>query len=792
MTARLTDTPTRRLPPHALMLAAAVMAVSTTILAGPWSGTTFGWYFDDLTELVVAAVASGCAARRAATSADRALRRSWRWMAIACASWALGEAIWSWLELARGQYPFPSIADIGYLGFPVFACAALLAYPTAGSVSGSGKRVLDALMVIGSLALVSWETVLGAVFRGAPDGFLTQVVTLAYPLSDLLVLALVVLTMTKARSDRLSLLLTTIGCAALVVSDSVFAYLTATTGYDGGAVDLGWMAAFVMIALAAVCRERRPSELLHERVTSAATELARPSYLPYVPVAAALATTLGLAMAGQDPSVSQLALAVAIVGLLLSRQYLTLRRNHELSSQLANRETQLVHQAFHDRLTGLANRALFQDRLSHAMALHARDLRPLSVLFLDLDDFKLINDTLGHSAGDDLLARVAERLLGTVRPGDTVARLGGDEFAVLVEDGGDPSRIADKVAGALRLPFWSSGQCCDVSASVGVFELAAGDWTTTADQLLVKADTAMYAAKRSGKDRIAFYLEGMSLPEVEDGKLGRALTKAIRTGEVTLAYQPIVDLLDGSLKGFEALARWKHLGDDISPEVFIPLAERAGLISELTEWVLRAACAQVSEWSADFNDHRISVAVNVPPAQITEPGFVSLARELTATHRLAPGQLVIEITESGAFADLDAARGVIKDLRNLGIRTSLDDFGVGQSSLAQLHNVQLDSVKIDKSFIDTLDSNPRQAQFLRALLRLSKDINLQVIVEGIERPQQLEQLLALGHPLAQGYLFSPPLPASDCLPLLAEFATTATSLVWDLSDGSRRHLAPSG
>ncbi|HEX4432038.1 MAG TPA: EAL domain-containing protein [Frankiaceae bacterium] len=754
----------RALPIAALVLAGVTLAVSAIVLLTPIASTRFGWYFDDLGALAVSLVAAAGAIWRSRKASHRALRRSWMLMALGCSSWAIGEALWCWFELGQDKNPFPSVADVGYLGFPLAAGAALLCYPASQGFARSGQRILDSLMAVGSLGLISWETVLRAVSGSPADSAFAFSVSLAYPVTDLVVLMLVVLTLARAPGSKLSLALMAGGCTALAVSDSLFAYLTATTGYSGGAVDLGWIAAFVLLALASVAPE--PSTASDPRPDAEPLVQGSASLLNYVPVIAAVAVTLGLAAAGHSPTVIQLGVAASIIAVMLLRQYLTLRRNAELATALAGREAQLRHQAFHDGLTGLANRGLFQDRLAHALELHRRDLRPVSVLFLDLDDFKLVNDSLGHRAGDDLLVRVAERITGAVRTGDTAARLGGDEFAVLIEDNGDPVTLASRIVDVLRTPFLLDGTSVEVRASIGVFELAADDFPTTADQLLIHADTAMYAAKRSGKDRIVIYRNGMSLAELEDGELARALRAAIDAGELDLAYQPIVDLATGRANAVEALARWVHLGESVPPAVFIPIAERCGVMDEFTSYVLGRACQQLADWNALTGHRRLSVAVNVPPAQITSPGFATLVTELVGRHHLAAGQLVIEITESGAFEQPEAARSAIAEIRRHGVAISLDDFGVGQSSLAQLHSVELDSIKIDKSFIDTLDSNPRQAQFLKALLRLSMDIDVKVIVEGIERPEQLTQLLELGRPLAQGYLFARPLTPEACLPLL--------------------------
>ena len=683
-------------------------------------------------------------------------------MALASASWTVGEALWSWFELGEHKNPFPSVSDIGYLGFPIAASVALLCYPASPGASRGGQRLLDSLMAVVSLGLISWETVLSAVSGAPADSGLTFWVSLAYPITDLLVLMLVVLTVARAPGNKLSLSLMAAGCGALAVSDSLFAYLTATTGYTGGAVDIGWMAAFVLLALAAAASDR-PRDMVFAAPRHVGD---RASLLNYTPVIAALAVTLALSAVGHAPTFGQLAVAALIIMVMLTRQYLMLRRNAELAVALARRETQLTHQAFHDGLTGLANRALFQDRLAHALELHRRDLRPLAVLFLDVDDFKLVNDTRGHRAGDDLLVRVAERISGAISAGDTAARLGGDEFAVLIEGSADPVALASRIGDVLRTPFVLDGKSVDVRASIGVFELAAHDQPTTADDLLIHADTAMYAAKRSGKDRIVLYRNGMSLAELEDDELARALHKAIETSDLHLAYQPIVDLVTGRVNSVEALARWVHDGETVPPSVFIPLAERCGMMERLTGYVLGRACSQLAQWNEVLGHRRTRVAVNVPPAQVTSLMLAPLVTDLVKRHGLAAGQLVIEITESGAFEHAEAARAVIAELRRRGVAIALDDFGVGQSSLSQLNSVEIDSIKIDKSFIDTLDSNPRQANFLKALLRLSKDIGVEVIVEGIERPQQLTQLLVLGRPLVQGYLFSRPLMPEDCLEVL--------------------------
>jgi diguanylate cyclase (GGDEF)-like protein len=756
----------RRTTVAAVAVAAVVLTFSAVVMAVGVGGADFVRNYSDLIELVAAAAAATTAGVAAARSSGRT-RAMWLATALGCGGWAAGEAVWSWYEIGRGiQTPFPSYADIGFLLFPLGAGIALLVHPSRGTELAHGRRILDAALATTALALVSWETALGAVSTTGVS-HLELVVSLAYPLSDFLLLVLIVLTLSDARGTRAQLWLLAAGMAALSVSDSGFAYFTSVGTYDGGAIDLGWIAGFMLIALAPFAPA--PDDGTEGELPKA-TQL---SFLPYVPVAAAGAVTMARIVTGSTPTPGQTALVGVVVMLVLFRQYLTLRENGTLMSELALREGQLRHQAFHDGLTGLPNRALFQDRLGHALDLHGRDLRAVSVLFLDLDDFKVINDTLGHAAGDELLVRVSERLVAAVRTGDTVARVGGDEFAILLEDGGDPVTVAAALETALRPAFFLQGTAVHVGTSTGVVALSASDAATTADALLARADTAMYTAKRSGKGQLRVFEEGMSLSELSDQRIGAALSAAVEGGALQLAYQPIVNLDDGHVVGLEALARWNHEDREVPPSEFVPVAERTGVIGPLTAWALDEACWRVAHWSRGQKQQlQLQVSVNVSPPQIIDPGFVRTVSDVIEKHRLRRGQLVLEITESSLLTDVAVARSVIAELRDAGVRIALDDFGVGFSSLSQLHAIELDVVKIDRSFIDRLDTDPRQVRFLRSLLRLGADLGLQVVAEGVERPKQLDLLRQLGCRLVQGYLVARPMwadavPSSIARPLVS-------------------------
>jgi diguanylate cyclase len=377
---------------------------------------------------------------------------------------------------------------------------------------------------------------------------------------------------------------------------------------------------------------------------------------------------------------------------------------------------------------------------------------------------------LGHAVGDQQLVAVAQRLRAAVRPDDTVARLGGDEFALLLDDGRDPSTAAARIAEAFATPFDVGRQQVDVRASVGVVECEPADGRASADELLARADTAMYAAKRSGKGRTVAHSAGMSLVELEDQRLRVVLREAIVRGDVALVYQPIVELGSGRTVALEALARWSRDGCDVPPATFIAAAGRVGVLPELTGALLAEACAQLAAWSTTESAlwsgtegdpaRPLAVHVNVAPSLLVDAGLVRTATALVSRHGLLPGQLVLEITESGLIADPTPAHAALAELRRAGVAISLDDFGVGNSSLSRLNDIELDSVKIDRSFVDRIDTVPRRAAFLGALLRLADDIALPVIAEGVETPSQLAELERLGCRFAQGHLLGRPAPAA--------------------------------
>ena len=430
-----------------------------------------------------------------------------------------------------------------------------------------------------------------------------------------------------------------------------------------------------------------------------------------------------------------------------------------------------MHQAFHDSLTGLASRSLFMDRVEHALALGTREGSGVAVLYIDLDRFKMVNDTLGHAAGDLLLVEVGRRLRGCLRSGDTAARLGGDEFAVLLEDGataGDAEGVAKRVIDAVGAAFLINGTEVFVDASVGIAVSAPSD--SAAADLMRNADVAMYRAKREGAGRHVTFEPGMHAALVERVQLEADLRRAVDRGEFTLHYQPVVTLTDGRVHGVEALIRWEHPERGLVPPMdFIPLAEETGLILPIGRWVLREACRQVSRWQAEqAYGARLTLSVNLSAPQVQQPGLpVDLAGAL-AESGLRPETVILEITESLLLYDQKGTAGKLEELKRLGVRLAIDDFGTGYSSLSYLRQYPVDVLKIDKSFVDGVRAGTEASEFARAIVRLGQSLRLEVVAEGIEDVEQLTELRDAGCPLGQGYYFAPPLRSHEIERLLAE------------------------
>jgi diguanylate cyclase (GGDEF)-like protein len=443
-----------------------------------------------------------------------------------------------------------------------------------------------------------------------------------------------------------------------------------------------------------------------------------------------------------------------------------------ISRALEETKEHFRHAAFHDSLTGLPNRSMFSELL--AAEIENVKLRPdhfFSVLFIDLDRFKNINDSLGHSYGDLLLVAFAERLERILRPIDTLARFGGDEFAILLTSTSSPAdalRVADRILEDLTLPFDLNKNSSFTSASIGIALSSSG--YDRPEDVLRDADTAMYRAKENGKGRYEVFDTDMHARAVSRLRLERDLRQAIDEKQFSVYYQPIISLESAKLAGFEALVRWNHpIEGLVSPADFIPVAEETGLILPIGQWVLEEACKAVHKWQQNSPRHRnLSLSVNLSGKQVSQPDLLEKVQWALDKSGLEPRFLKLEITESVVMENAEAATAMFKRLRALGVQLSIDDFGTGYSSLSYLHRFPLNYLKIDRSFVSRMTETSDNAEIVKTIVTLAHNLGMQAIAEGVETPDQCEKLRAIGCEFAQGYLFSRPIDRNAVLAMLAD------------------------
>jgi diguanylate cyclase (GGDEF)-like protein len=746
-------TQTRRARAALVALAVGTAAYLGFLVAAPGSPRTVT-VINDLAQTIVPLLVAAPALIAAGRRSSGRLRTAWYLLAAASVSWGLGQAVWSWFEVALDEpVPYPGFADVGYLAAVPFLLGGVLVFPSPSLRSiGRARAVLDGLIITAAMVFASYGTFLGVVYNTSGGELLERTIAVTYPVADVVTVAVVVAVLVR-RSQRLSgpLPLVAAGVVSLAVADSVFAYLTAKGTYGNDPVsDLGWPLGFALLALAACIPMETPAEEAARPLPQTAFSIAMP-YLPMIP---GVAIFIGRSAtgAGIGPFLGVVGAIIAV--LLVARQIVTVLENRELYhhlevtvAELRQREGELEFQAFHDPLTQLANRALFRDRLDHA--LQQRRDEPVSVLFVDLDDFKTVNDSLGHDAGDRLLASVGERLRACVRVGDTVARIGGDEFAILIE--GDRAAtegplLAQRVLAALDVPFAVSGRDLRISASLG---LATGEYETGAG-VLQDADLAMYAAKANGKARVELFEHRMRTTAVDRLELVADVQAAVEAGEMVVHLQPIVDLSTLEVEGHEALVRWQHPQRGLlGPEAFVPLAEETGAIVPMGWWVLERACEQAAGWPTG------RIAVNLAARQVLDPAAVTTVAAILARTGIDPRRVVLEITES-VLLDADAIGHRLNELRALGVLLAIDDFGTGYSSLSYLTRLPVDIVKIDRSFVERLGGPPGDEMLVRAVVQLARSLGLRSVGEGVETASQLERLRSFGCDAAQGYLFGRP------------------------------------
>lgn len=468
---------------------------------------------------------------------------------------------------------------------------------------------------------------------------------------------------------------------------------------------------------------------------------------------------------------------------IIARTYATadedrarLERSLDVSSrEMYERTQEIKHQAFHDKLTGLPNRAHFLDRVKFAVSKSARSKVNLAVLFIDLDNFKMINDSLGHEAGDQMLVEVSKRILECIRPGDSVARLGGDEFTVLLEDAIDPENakvIAKRILANMKEPMYLGQTETYATASIGICFSPADQMS--AEEMIKSADMAMYDAKTKGRARCVTFKESMRAQAADRMKLETELRLALDRKEFRLVYQPLVSMETGKTLGAEALIRWEHpVRGNIPPNYFIPIAEEIGVIVPIGNWVLNEACRQMKAWHDESGTSDLLMSVNLSGRQLQRRDVVDKVSEALEHSQLKPSCLQLEITETVLLADHKEVALKLDGLKELGVHIALDDFGTGYSSLSILSDFPIDSIKIDRSFITKLKNDQKAQAVVEAIMALSKSLKMDVTSEGIESDFEFDYVRNLGCAIGQGYLFSRPVESDSFLQAAADIDSGA-------------------
>lgn len=722
---------------------------------------------------------------------------AWRFCFLAQFFYLAGDIAWAILEAGFGIEPFPSIADVFYIIFyPLLFIGILLLSERNYSREEWMKKGLDiAIITIASL-LIFWNFFLGPLAATQmEEPFFTQALGLAYPIGDMLILwALFVLLYNgSCIHDSIPILLLGTGTLVMVLTDSAFSIQSISGMYvSGGVIDIGWTVVYLLFGLAGISQavytqadiglpKQHVLSGLFRKITLAipymlligAFALLVHSYLTpmpmgFFPIACGVALTIGLVLLRQMITLAENTRLVRQLNLAVERvqnQAAEVEQfNQDLQIEIAGRkrmESQLAHDALHDGLTGLPNRVLFMDRLEHAIAYGKRHPEnSFAVLFLDLDHFKVVNDSLGHPVGDKLLIILSQRLSSCLRKGDTLARVGGDELVVLLEDAKDENsvvRVADCFQAALREPFYIQGKEVFTTASIGI--IFSGSEYTRADEILRDVDIAMYHAKAQGKARYAIFRPEMRNQAMLRLELENEIRCAIENKEFELYYQPIYKLWPEKVAGFEALIRWNHPKRGmLLPDAFLPIAEESDLILTIGEWVLRQACGQLSRWHAAY-PHLLdlTVNVNISSKQIAQHDFVEKVQQALQETGLKPQALKLEITETAVIQNQVVANAFFTRLNQLGIQLQVDDFGTGYSSLSYLQHFPIHCIKIDRSFIQEIGKPGKNADLVRTMIMMAKDLGMEAIAEGIETEEQLRQLEGLSCKFGQGFLLSRPM-----------------------------------
>ncbi|GAA2615762.1 hypothetical protein GCM10010399_53410 [Dactylosporangium fulvum] len=666
----------------------------------------------------------------------------WYWLAGALLVWFLGGVGYGVETRLLHHAGFPLVADAFFLAaHPAVAVGLWLLLRAQGRDRGG---VIDACIAGAGAGLLFWVFVMRPVAEATNASPVQRVFVLAYPAVNVLLMVLLARLLVGRAARTPSFRLLAAGVTLMVATDATTSVLSDSTPDPGVLLQVGWLLAGLCVGAAAVHPSARH---LTDPIEQPEAGLSK-GRLTVLAVSSLVAPVLllGQGLAGVD-ALDWLPIGVVAVVLFV----LVVVRMSGLVGKVQSQADLLSELAMRDDLTGLPNRRLLEELIRDELDTCGRP----QVAFIDLDDFKRINDGLGHAIGDQLLAAVGKRLGGVLRPGDVVARLGGDEFAVLMPDTGQAAAdaLVTELATALEEPVFAGEHHLLVQASIGV---ADAEGTRDPFEILRRADVAMYAAKESSGHQERFRPE-LDQRAAEVAQLGAQLREALDQGQFQLVYQPIVALPHGEIAGVEALIRWHHprLGF-MSPADFIPVAERNGQIVELGAWILLEACSQAATWIATLGPEAPGkVSVNVSARQLAEPDFAEVVAAVLAATGLPADRLAIEVTETAVFGGGRAIEA-LDAVHALGVRVALDDFGTGHSSLGLLQTCPVDILKVDKSFVDDITMAGRHSVIATALINVSDGLNLEAIAEGVETAEQARELYRLGYRYAQGYHFGRP------------------------------------
>lgn len=802
-------------------LAKGIHLITLTLFLG--SVLFFWWVRDEFSRLAVfnimlpvyniLATAALFLAYLNSRNLSRKSALAWGLLALAQFLYTLGDILWAILELGLKVTPFPSVADGPYLLFYLAFFLGILNFPTKPrSRMDVIKQSLDVFTVMGTATIAYWIFLIEPVLQHQGDVSLVEkALSVAYPVGDLILFfsVLVILYYQSSSIIQGPIWFVTGSLVLMVVTDSVYTYQSLLDTYQAGhLIDFGWLIAYILMALAGVYQVLSPASpgkvggISGSILGMNEKTIKTLPYLPYVWVAAVFFLLLEINndLVLQD-GVKTLSIGIgSVIGLLIARQILTTRENNLLLKNLARSLEQLKYQAAeldhtninlrqeiyerkqiearlsynatHDGITGLANRTLFTSRLEQALA-QARQNEEyhFAVLFLDLDNFKAINDGLGHSAGDSILVEVAPRLRHCVRSVDTVARFGGDEFAILLENNLGYEAlmsVASRLIAEIERPIEIKGIEVRVTCSIGIVEKISG--FENPEAIMRDVDIAMYQAKKKGKACFEIFSIDMRQSVLTQLTIENDLRRGISSGEFVLYYQPIYSLDLNRVIALEALMRWKHPTRGLlMPAEFIDIAEKTGLIVPLGEWGLREACTQMQNWR--LNDPRLeplSLYFNVSDRQITQKQFKQKVIQTLEQTGFPPSRLKLEISENTYVENQSLLNALFAELRDEGVALVIDDFGTGYSSLAYLKHIPLTTIKIDRSFTKDIEESTTDFEIIKAIVTMAHGLRMTTIAEGIETVGQLLKYKALNCTFGQGYYLSMPLEARRVEMLLEE------------------------